>query len=131
MADRISKQKRSEIMSKIRSKNTKPEIILRELLDGRIFRYQPRIYGKPDFGNDTRKIAVFVDGCFWHGCPECSKMPKSRQNYWSKKIGGNRKRDSAINKELARRGYKVIRVWEHQVLKDQSKCIKRIYKAIK
>ena len=127
MADTVSKAKRSEIMSKIRSKKTKPELMIKELLDNRIFRYQPNgITGKPDFGNKKRKIAIFIDGCFWHGCPKHCRMPKSREKYWVPKIQKNMERDSRYTKELKRRGWTVMRLWEHEVRENPDKCRDKI-----
>ena len=89
VADKVSKEVRSEIMSKIRSKNTKPELMLKDALVGSYMRYQPKVNGKPDFANNKRKVAVFVDGCFWHKCPKCYRPPKSNQEYWIPKIERN------------------------------------------
>lgn len=127
MADVFTKQKRSEVMSKIRSKNTKPERILRELLDGRVFRYQPKgIIGRPDFASKRRKLAVFVDGCFWHGCPKCYIEPKSNRNFWLKKIERNIRNDRATNRKLRLEGWKVVRVWEHEIRKKPGNIINRL-----
>lgn len=70
-------------MSHIRSKNTRPELNLKELLAGTRLRYQPKIPGKPDFGLKGLKIAIFVDGCFWHKCPKCFVKPKTNAKFWS------------------------------------------------
>ena len=102
-------------MSRIRSKNTKSELILRKILMGKYLRSYPNISGKPDFGNKKRKIAVFLDGCFWHKCPQHFIMPKSNKKYWSKKIENNILRDRNITKMLKKQGYKVIRIWEHKI----------------
>lgn len=127
MADIFSKKKRSELMSRIRSNNTKPELILKSILDGRIFRYQPKyITGKPDFASKKRKIAIFVDGCFWHGCKKCKNIPKNNKIFWSNKIKRNKKRDKEINKKLKDEGYKVFRFWEHSVRKNPSKIAVKI-----
>lgn len=129
MTDVFSKKKRSEVMSKIRSKNTKPELSLKRLLDGRLFRYQPRgIYGNPDFGNKKRKLAVFVDGCFWHGCPKCFIEPKSNKSFWIPKINRNKQKDREVNRRLKKDNWKVIRIWEHEIKRNCPKCMEKIMK---
>ncbi len=115
MADRIDKKTRSEIMSKIRSRNTKPEIILKKLLKGEGFVYQPKIKGSPDFANKKKKIAIFVQGCFWHKCPKHYTEPASNKIYWIPKIKRNVERDRENVKILKKLGYKVIIIWEHEI----------------
>ena len=130
MTDIFSRKKRSDVMSKIRSTGTKPELAVRELLDGRVFRYQPGIYGSPDFGNKTRKIAIFIDGCFWHTCPKCYRKPKSNIDFWEGKIRENRTRDRRVNRELHKRGFAVMRFWEHDVIKNPLVVTKKILNGI-
>ena len=100
MVDRISKEKRSKIMSAIRSKNTKPEIILRKAFWKKVLRFRVQ-YGKEkiDIAFPSKKIAVFVDGCFWHLCPLHSHFPKSNKEYWLPKLNEDKisERDSAKN----------------------------------
>ncbi len=107
---------RSEIMSRIRSKGTKPEIIFEAALKakGLKFKKQYGIY-KIDFAFPKEKIAVFIDGCFWHGCKKCYKKPKTNKKYWEWKKKYNAKRDKKQTLELKRSGWKVIRIWEHSV----------------
>ena len=114
--DSISKDKRSKIMSAIRSTNTKPEVMLRKALWHRGLRYRVH-YGseKIDIAFPSRKLAVFVDGCFWHGCPIHSHMPKSNQEYWVPKLKKNIERDAEKNKRLANQGWKILRFWEHEI----------------
>ncbi len=127
MADIFSKEKRSEIMSKVRGKNTGPELLLKGLLDGRVFRYHPEgVPGSPDFANKKRKMAVFIDGCFWHGCPKCYREPDQNRMFWREKIARNRERDSRINRVLRKDGWKVIRIWEHQIKENPTKVVERI-----
>jgi DNA mismatch endonuclease (patch repair protein) len=116
MVDRISKEKRSKIMSAIRSKNTNPEVILRRFLWSKGFRYRVH-YGKEkiDIAFPSKKLAVFVDGCFWHGCPLHSHIPKSNQSYWIPKLQRNKERDAAKDKRLKSSGWKVVRIWEHEL----------------
>lgn len=85
--------------------------------------------GCPDFVFVDRRIAVFVDGCFWHGCRRCARnLPHSRQEFWSNKIDRNRKRDRAINRRLRADGYIVIRIWEHSLA--DSRWLTRLLEAI-
>lgn len=118
-------------MSKIRSTNTGIELKLKKLLEGTYLRYQPRIFGNPDFGSKKYKIVVFIDGCFWHKCPKCYTEPKSNRKFWIHKINKNAKRDKFIYKELKRQNYKVLRFWEHQINVDVSKCAERVQKEVK
>jgi DNA mismatch endonuclease (patch repair protein) len=116
LVDRISKEKRSKIMSAIRSKDTKPEITLRKALWARGLRFRV-YYGreKIDIAFPSKKLAVFVDGCFWHGCPFHSHLPKSRESYWRPKLKKNIERDQAKNKRLETEGWKIMRFWEHEL----------------
>lgn len=119
MADIWNKQKRSDVMSLIRSSGNKAT----ELRLIEIFREygitgwlrNRKLPGKPDFTFRRERIVVFVDGCFWHGCPKCYKRPASNQEYWDDKIVANRKRDRLVNRELKSLGWQVVRVWQHQL----------------
>lgn len=114
--DAVNKEKRSWIMSRIRSRDTGPELALRELLRGSHLRYQPRgIAGRPDFAHKRRRVAVFLDGCFWHGCPEHFRVPKSNIRFWAKKIWDNRARDTRVTETLIATGWQVVRIWEHEL----------------
>ena len=131
MADKFSKKTRSYIMSRIRGKRTKPELMLKDVLDGRVFRYQPKgILGNPDFASKKHGVAVFIDGCFWHGCPKCYREPKSNRKFWIRKVRGNRDRDRVYTRRLRAGGYNVIRLWEHQVLENPRKLAIKINKTI-
>lgn len=130
MPDKFSKETRSRVMSKIRSKNTVIETILKNLLKGLHLRQYPKIYGNPDFGSKKRKIAIFVDGCFWHKCPKCYVKPKSNKKYWLPKIEKNVERDKKINKRLKKEGWRVIRVWEHKIKSNPESSIDNIRKRI-
>ena len=90
-------------------------------------RHPGTIYGKPDFIFRRAKIAVFVDGCFWHGCREIKKLPKRNEKFWKAKILGNIKRDKAVNKKLRQDGWKVLRIWEHD-FKNEVKINKLLFK---
>lgn len=125
MADTVSTAKRSEIMSRIRSRgNQRTEMALVKLLRANKItgwrRHYP-IVGKPDFVFLKKKVAIFVDGCFWHGCPKCYVKPKSNRIFWTAKIQRNRERDLLVNRELRRSRWHVVRVWEHQLQQNRQK----------
>ena len=86
------------------------------------------LWGKPDMVFPSYGIVVFIDGCFWHGCPKHYRMPSSNVNYWKQKISGNKKRDRKINKQLEEEGWKVIRIWEHDIKQNLEKTVNRITK---
>jgi DNA mismatch endonuclease (patch repair protein) len=73
--------------------------------------------GRPDFVFRRQHVCVFVDGCFWHGCPRCYRRPSSNRKYWDEKVKRNRARDRRVNQELRRRGWRVLRFWEHDLEK--------------
>jgi len=129
--DTVSKKQRSYIMSQIRGTKTKPELIVKENVDGRKLRYQPKgIPERPDFANKTKKVAVFIDGCFWHKCPRCYKPPKSNKKYWKAKVERNTKRDKAVTRKMRKDGWIVLRFWEHQVKENEPHVIKKINKQL-
>jgi DNA mismatch endonuclease Vsr len=83
---------------------------------------------KPRF--PKRKVAVFVDGCFWRGCPKCYTRPKTNQKFWDKKREDNMARDQRVNRQLRRQGWKVIRIWQHALQKSPSVCLNRIRRGL-
>lgn len=109
---------RSENMARIRAKNTKPEILLRKALWANGFRYRLhlRIEGaRPDLVFPSKKLAVFVDGCFWHGCPQHYVRPRTRSEFWANKLTENTERDRAQSMRLVESGWHVLRIWEHEL----------------
>ena len=132
MTDTVSRRKRSEIMSKIRSSDTKAEIALRRCLwnEGIRFRLRPKLPGKTDIVFPSMRVVIFVDGCFWHKCPKHFRGPKSKIDYWEPKIARNVTRDKKISRALRKNGWKVLRFWEHDVNKDLEKCRKRTHAAL-
>lgn len=115
-------------MSRIRAKDTEPEIKLRKALwkVGLRYRVSGKLFGKPDLFFPKHKLAVFLDGCFWHGCPQHCQKPVSNRVFWENKINHNIERDRKVDAELGALGWKVIRFWEHQVNEDLDKCIETI-----
>jgi len=102
-------------MSRIKGRETKPELIVKKILRKKKFIYQSSIYGKPDFSNFEKKIVIFIDGCFWHRCPRCFKEPITNKTFWVNKISGNVLRDNEVNLNYEKSGWKVIRIWEHEI----------------
>lgn len=134
MVDVHTKKQRSYNMSMIKGKSTSPEVILRKCLfsqGNRGYRVNLGITGKPDIVFTKNKLAIFIDGCFWHKCPRCYIVPKNNKKFWKKKINGNVKRDKQVNQILKKEGWKVIRFWEHDVKSDLEKCYKKISKKLK
>ena len=115
MADTLTKEQRSYIMSRIRSKDTKPELRIKPLMRKLGFAYQPKMHGHPDFADKKTKTVVFIDGCFWHKCPKHFILPASNIDYWRRKINKNVLRDGQVNMFYAKKGWKVVRVWEHDI----------------
>ena len=130
MADNLTKEQRSRIMSRIKGRDTKPELVIKPLMRKLGFLYQPKMYGRPDFANKRMKIAVFVDGCFWHGCPGHYKAPKQNAAYWKAKVANNRRRDKTVNSKLKGRGWKVVRIWEHDIKRNSTKNLDKILNRI-
>jgi len=121
-------------MSMIRAKNTKPEISLRKAMAQTGicgYRLHYKLPGKPDIVFPSRKIAIFVDGCFWHKCPKCFIMPQTRKSFWKKKIESNTKRDKEVNRLLKKSGWKVFRFWEHALRKSPEQAAVRIIASLK
>jgi DNA mismatch endonuclease (patch repair protein) len=133
MTDILSKKKRSVLMSKIRSTGNKDT----ELALAKIFRANKitgwrrhgQLPGKPDFVFRVARVAVFVDGCFWHGCPVHCRRPKSRRAFWNAKIARNMRRDRLVKRLLRKRGWKTVRVWEHALAHPNS-VVKRVQTAL-
>lgn len=86
--------------------------------------------GFPDFVFRRFRVAVFVDGCFWHGCNKHCRMPKGNSIYWSQKISSNRERDRHVNRALLRKGWRVVRIWEHDLRSRPAVCLRRIELAL-
>jgi DNA mismatch endonuclease, patch repair protein len=129
MTDVFSKQKRSDIMSKINGRgNRATELrliyIFREYKITGWRRNYP-LFGKPDFVFPEIRLALFVDGCFWHSCPEHGMKPATNRAFWERKLTLNRNRDKLVNKTLRSKGWKVLRIWQHE-LKIPANIIKRV-----
>ena len=115
--DVFDKEKRSAVMSRIRSKDTKPEMIVRRYLYSRVYRYMKnvkRLPGTPDIVLKKYGIVIFIHGCFWHGHSD-SHMPHSNVEFWERKISRNRRRDECNKEALKKMGWKVMTIWECQL----------------
>jgi DNA mismatch endonuclease, patch repair protein len=119
MADWLSREQRSRNMTSIRSKgNATTELAFLGLLqNAKIsgWRRHLNLPGKPDFVFRSRRLAVFIDGCFWHGCPKCYRLPEDNRPYWKAKVLSNRRRDRRRTRELRSLNWRVLRVWEHSL----------------
>jgi DNA mismatch endonuclease (patch repair protein) len=135
VSDIFSKANRSEVISRIRgarNKDTELRLIQVFRANGITgWRRGAKLGGKPDFVFLKLKIAVFVDGCFWHGCPKHATWPKTRAAFWLAKITGNKARDRRVNRALRARGWTVIRVWEHELTrKNEPRLVRRLMKVL-
>jgi DNA mismatch endonuclease, patch repair protein len=116
-----------------RSRDTRPELAVRRLLHQRGFRYRvaarplPEVRRTADVVFTRVKVAVFIDGCFWHGCPTHYSAPKGNIEFWQWKVDLNRGRDVQVDRLLVARGWKVVRIWEHE---DPAKAVDRIQRAV-
>ena len=135
MPDVFTKAKRSEVMSRICGRGNKDtELALAKLLRRHGIkgwrRYQP-VFGKPDFVFPKLKLAIFVDGCFWHGCPKHATKPANNRAFWRRKLSSNKKRDQVVNQTLRKAGWRVVRIWEHELArKNETRLIQRIKRAL-
>lgn len=133
MVDIFSAKKRSLIMSRIRSSGTTPEQMLSRFLSKylgkrrRIERNVRALPGQPDFMIPSLHLAIFVDGCFYHGCPIHGHSPKSNRKYWIPKLSRNLERDKTNKRALRRMGLAVWRVWEHSL---RGRCVQKTYSSL-
>ena len=132
--DIFSREKRSEVMSRIRGRGNKDtELALVKLfrqhhITG--WRRHQSVFGKPDFIFPKLKVAVFVDGCFWHCCPKHCNMPANNRPFWKKKLAANKARDCRVNRTLRQTGWRVIRIWECALAGRPTDCVRRLRLAL-
>ena len=120
-------------MSRIKSRDSKIETLFRKELWKLGFRYRKnsgKYFGKPDIVLKQHKTVIFVDSCFWHGCKKHCRIPAVRKNYWTQKIARNAARDKEVSKHYKKQGWKIFRVWEHELLSTHSK-IEKVVRQIK
>ncbi len=134
MADTFTPAERSAIMRRVRSSgNVSTELRLIALLRAaRLtgWRRRAALPGRPDFIFPAGRVAVFVDGCFWHGCPRCGRLPTTRVDYWRAKIDRNRRRDRAVSRLLRARGWSVLRIRECALRRRPASVVARVRKAL-
>jgi DNA mismatch endonuclease, patch repair protein len=130
--DVMTPEQRSRCMANIRGTNTRPELQLRRTLWKAGYRYalHARLPGRPDLLFVSAKVAVFVDGCFWHQCPKHNTRPKTNARFWKRRLEGNVQRDERVNLELKQLGHKVLRFWEHEVENNPLRVLRRIQKVL-
>jgi DNA mismatch endonuclease, patch repair protein len=124
--DNLTSAQRAKCMAHIKRKDTKAEIVFRKAIwhtGTKGYRIDVNLPGRPDLFFPRYKLAIFIDGCFWHKCPECFVKPKSNQDYWLPKIERNVERDRENEIELRKKGIKVIRFWEHNINKNLDSII--------
>jgi DNA mismatch endonuclease (patch repair protein) len=132
--DRVSVRTRSRMMSRIRGKDTQPELLVRKFLHAAGCRYRLHVSalaGRPDLVFVRRRICVFIHGCFWHGCPKCAdgrRKPKSNRACWLPKIRRNKRRDLLNERSLRAAGWNVLTIWECEI--SNIRNLKRLRRAI-
>ncbi|RKD26015.1 very short patch repair endonuclease [Ammoniphilus oxalaticus] len=129
MADKITRQQRSNTMRAVRSQGTKLEQAVTKRLWTMGFRFRKnvqKLFGKPDLAIQKYKVVLFIDSCFWHGCPLHCRMPQSNTAYWQQKIERNRTRDEEVDSYYHEKGWKLLRIWEHDLKEDFEGTIERI-----
>lgn len=135
MSDNLTKEQRAHVMARNKGKGTRStELSLRARLSAAGisgWKFQPQgILGKPDFAFPDKKLAIFIDGCFWHGCAKCRTIPKTNTEFWEQKIMGNIARDKHVSNRLRRSGWHVLRFWEHDLKENPSSVISRIQRKV-
>jgi DNA mismatch endonuclease (patch repair protein) len=133
--DHVSPETRSQIMRAVKSKGARStERKLRAALVASGLRgwrmHADLLPGKPDFVFPDKMLAIFVDGCFWHGCPTCYRRPHSSQSYWDAKVAGNVARDNSRRTELKKMGWQVMRLWEHEIKESAYGSAMRVKRAV-
>lgn len=135
MVDTFTRKKRSEIMAQIKgSGNLTTELRLIKIFRAyKIigWRRNKPLFGRPDFIFPKAHVAIFVDGCFWHGCRTHKNIPKTNHEFWVKKIEGNILRDQIVSRTLRNSGWQVLRIWEHEVKTDADACATKVIKLLK
>jgi DNA mismatch endonuclease, patch repair protein len=123
---------RSQQMARVRQRDTKPELMLRKALwaAGRRYRKQAALPGRPDLAFPGARLVVFVDGCYWHGCPRHYSSPATNRPFWVEKLRGNTARDLRKDTELEAQGWRVLHIWECEVKGDLDATVARVHTAL-
>lgn len=139
MPDCFSIEKRSQVMAQIKSKGTQPEVRLGALLhlwlpDEDILESPAAVAGRPDYVIERLRLAVFMDGCFFHGCPKHYRQPEQNRDYWVKKLKRNIAHDKLVTRTLKSEGWRVLRIWEHELrsakLPGRERVRRRVRRAV-
>lgn len=134
MPDDMTRAQRSYTMSRIRSTgNEATELRFLHLLrTARLagWRRNTRLPGRPDIVFGRERVVIFLDGCFWHGCPKCYAPPKSHVDYWKPKIAGNVMRDKKVASKLRAAGWVVVRIWQHSIRTHPDRTLRRVRLAL-
>lgn len=133
MVDVLTPEQRRLNMSRNRGRNTKPEVALRTALHKRGLRYRLHrrdLPGNPDLVFPSARVIVFVDGCFWHGCPLHGAKPATNVEFWEKKLAGNARRDREVDIALTAAGWHVVRIWEHEIRSEAEAAADKVCVAV-
>jgi DNA mismatch endonuclease (patch repair protein) len=133
MADNVNPQVRSQTMKAVKSKNSKMEVKFRSTLWRLGFRFYKNVGtmpGKPDIVFPRKKIIIFLDSCFWHGCPLHLRLPSSNVEYWQAKINRNQSRDEKINNIYSEMNWRIFRIWEHELKENFDDLLQKIAKEL-
>ena len=131
--DNLTPAQRKKNMQHICSEGTEPERLVTSALKRKKVYFSKNVktlIGKPDIVFRKKKLAVFIDSCFWHACPYHFRDPKSNKKYWTPKIKRNKERDKEVNKWYKKNGWKVLRFWEHSINNNIEGCVNKIEKLI-
>jgi DNA mismatch endonuclease (patch repair protein) len=131
--DNVTAEVRSRIMARVKQRDSVIERSLRSALwrQGLRFRKHVRMYGTPDLLMARPRILIFVDSCFWHGCRHHCRRPKSNTDFWYAKIARNRARDLKVTRFYRRRGWIVLRFWEHTLIRDLDRCVQKVVAGVR
>lgn len=133
MSDNLSKEDRIKNMRAIKSANTKLESMVSNALWNRGLRFRKNVktlYGNPDIAIKKYKVVIFIDSCFWHGCPLHGNIPKTNRDYWIKKIERNKQRDKEVTLHYEKAGWNIMRIWQHDLKQNFDDTIDRIHRFI-
>lgn len=154
MTDVFDEKKRSEVMSQIRGKGNRStelalvkvfrktgikgwrrhvviKIKMKESRNSSPGKKVPTLVIKPDFVFRKERVAMFTDGCFWHRCPLHSNFPKKNREFWIRKLNGNVERDRLVNRELRKAGWRIIRIWEHELSRDTTALVRKMQRSLR
>ena len=118
-------------MASIKGKDTEPELTIRKILWMKGYRYRihnKSMFGKPDISFTKNKLAIFIDGCFWHGCNKCYKTPKTNPEFWHNKIEQNKSRRKIVRQTLKKNNWAILEFWEHDIKQDPLSIVEKIEK---